>query len=188
VGPIADEADRVGGDGLAGQIVIRGAATAALLAAAALAGGCLRDEKLAISPQPPPPVARPDGIHVLLTPVPINWDDRPGPDGFALDVYFSHNDQDLSVTVSGPLEFMLYEGRLPAGGLAEAKPFCAWAFSPVRLRRHLKTGPPGWGYAMRLGWGDRMPKSSAVTLIARYRPPDGPALLSRPLLVAMRPK
>jgi len=168
---------------------MRPAIAAALLAVAAGTIGC-RTGPLTVSGRPPKPVDRVDKVALRISPpMPLNWDDRPGLDGFQAQVNFFQLDRPLSVTVEGVLEFMLYEGRGTVDVLAETKPVQTWAFEGPTLRRHQGKTMFGWGYAMRLPWGPSPPKSSSVTLIARYRPAGGGKdIPSDPLHVAMGPK
>ena len=168
---------------------MRPAIAAGLLAVAAGMIGC-QWGPLTVSRQPPKPVDQVYKVALRISPpMPLNWDDRPGLDGFQAQVNFFQFDQPLSVTVQGVLEFMLYEGLGSAKVLAETKPFHTWAFDGATLRRHQGKTMFGWGYAMRLPWGSSPPKSSSVTLIARYRPAGGGKdIPSDPLHVAMGPK
>jgi hypothetical protein len=168
-----------------------GRAVAALVLgalAAALAGGCGEPGPTKVSAEPPRPVEHVDQITLSLSPpTPVNWDDRPGPDGVQVKVYFFRVDQPLPVTVGGTLEFLLYEGRIERGGFEGVEPFRVWRFGPEALPSYLGRGLVGWSYAMRLGWGANPPAARSLTLRARYLPPDGPAKDAAPMHVAMRP-
>jgi len=162
--------------------------TAGLLAMAAWTGGC-QTTPVTVSSLPPRPVDKVDKVALRLSPpMPLNWDDMPGLDGFQAQVNLFQLDRPLSVTVDGALEFMLYEGHGTAQVLAGKEPFRTWSFQGPDLRRCLGKSLFGWGYAMRLGWGGGAPRSSSVTLIARYRPVKGRDVSSDPLHVAMVPK
>jgi len=169
--------------------MMRPAAPIALMAAAVLVGGCPQNGNVAVSRTPPPPVSQVDKVSPeVVHSMPVNWDDRPGPDGLQVRVHFFRLDRDLPVTVSGTVEFVLYEGRLSTGDVRSARPFRSWAFPQEALPRQISRSRYGWCYAMQLGWGMHVPRSGVVTLIARYLPPDGPAVLSSPMLVAMKPQ
>ena len=159
---------------------------ACLLAAAALPAGCQTGRKLSVSANPPRAVQKVDQIDLsLIPPTPLNWDDDPGLDGFQVQVFFWRQDEKLSVTIDGTLEFLLYEGRCTAAELVGKKPFHTWTFKNPELSTFLGKSMVGWGYAMRLDWGQHVPTTRTVTLVARYIPPRGPAKLSAPALVAM---
>ena len=159
-----------------------------LLAAAAWTGGC-QNTSVTVSSQPPRPVDKVDKVALRISPpMPLNWDDTPGLDGLQAQVNLFQVDQPLSVTVEGTLEFMLYEGRGTAQVLAGKEPFRTWSFTGAGLERCLDKTIFGWGYAMRLDWGNRPPKTPSVTLLARYRPARGSDVSSDLLHVAMTPK
>lgn len=160
----------------------------AALAGVALVGGCGQPGKVEVSADPPRPVDEVDEITVSLSPpTPVNWDDKPGPDGLHVRVYFFRIAQPLPVTVAGTLEFLLYAGKIKGGG-TDARPLRVWTFTPNDLRNHLGRGIVGWGYGMRLPWTDSPPAAPSLTLLARYRPAGGQARSSAPIHVAMGPR
>ncbi len=159
----------------------------ALLAAALAAGAAGCDP----ARYPPPPVDRVDYVVVSVQPIPMNWDDRPGPDGLEIELYlFRPSQGSLPVTVSGAMEFALYEGRPAAGDIDTARPLRTWRFAGDDLRACLARSTAGWGYAMRLAWGPDPPKTSAITLTARYVPPEGrgPPVSASPTVIAIGPR
>lgn len=159
---------------------------AGLLAAAA---GCHNPGRVKVHNWPPRPVDNFDEIVVRLTPpAPVNWDDRPGPDGLQVQINFFQIDRPLSVTVKGSLEMSLYEGRVQAAQLASAKPIHTWPYSGVELAGFAGKSAFGWGYAMRLAWHDRPPAGKIATLVARYRSRDGNVKASSPLYVPLGPQ
>ena len=151
------------------------AAIAAAVVLIATAAGCIQ-KKNVVTKRPPRPVDQVDRI-VLPTQDPMNWDGRPGPDGLAVQVYFFLRPPAtaLPVTVTGTLHLALYEGQ-PAADDPQAQPLLTWKFTAEELKACLARAAPGWGYVLRLGWGDRPPKASFVTLTARYLPPEGRGL------------
>lgn len=151
--------------------------------------GCQNPGQVKVHNWPPRPVDHFDEIVVRLTPpAPVNWDDRPGADGLQVQINFFQIDRPLSVTVKGSLELELYQGRVQAAQLASAKPIQAWAYSGVKLAGFAGKSAFGWGYAMRLAWGDRPPAGKVATLIARYRSLDGNVKTSSPLYVPLGPQ
>ena len=147
------------------------AAAAAAVVVLATAAGCVQ-KKNVVTKRPPRPVDQVDRV-VLPTQDPVDWDGRPGPDGLAVQVYFFLRPPAtaLPVTVTGRLELDLYEGE-PADN-TNPQPLLSWSFSAAELQAYRARAAPGWGYALRLGWGDRPPKASFITLTARYLPPEG---------------
>lgn len=136
---------------------------------------------------PPRTVAEVDSILLQALPAAVNWDDRPGPDGLQVRVLFFRRGRALPVTVSGMLEFALYEGNV-ARDTPAAQPFHTWRFSDRQLTGYLTRAPAGWGYGMPLAWGSRAPGTGTVTLVGKYISPDGRALLSAPVAIAIEPK
>jgi len=162
-------------------------AAAVLLAAAS---GCAQQGKNVLTKRPPRPVARVDRI-VLPTQDPVNWDGRPGADGLAVQVYFFRRPPAtaLAVTVTGTLHLALYEGP-SAGDDPQAQPLLTWKFTAKELDTCLARAAWGWGYALRLGWGDRPPEASVVTLTARYVPPEGTGMpvSAKPTTLSIAPR
>ena len=85
------------------------------------------------------------------------------------------------MTVKGSLDLALYEGHVLPEDIAAARPIHTWPFSGVQLAALAGKSAVGWGYAMRLPWGDKPPSGSIATLVARYTPPDGNVKVSDPL-------
>ena len=160
------------------------AVIAALLASAVT--GCQNPGRVTVHNWPPRPVDRVDEIVLRLTPpAPVNWDDRPGPDGLQVQVNFFQVDEPLSVTVKGSLDLALYEGHVRPEDLAAAKPIHTWPFSGVQLAGLAGKSAVGWGYAMRLPWGSKPPAGTTATLAARYRSADGNVKAAQPLYVPL---
>ena len=114
--------------------VILVAVTAAFLASAAT--GCQDTGRVKVHNWPPRPVDRVDEIVLRLTPPsPVNWDDKPGPDGLQVQINFFQIDEPLSVTVKGSLDLALYDGHVLPEDLAAAKPIHTWPFSRVQAGR-----------------------------------------------------
>jgi hypothetical protein len=117
-----------------------------------------------------------------------NWDDNPGPDGvWAMVRCYKLTPKTTAVTVSGTLEFLLFEGRVEPADLAKTKPFRVWTYRPDELPdylyRHLL-----YGYRMQLAWVDRVPRTDVVTLTARYIPPSGEPIYALPVSITMTAK
>jgi len=135
------------------------------------AGGC---GPAHVPMRPPPPV---DAVGYMLMPtypIPVNWDGRAGADGLAVQVYlFRPPAGSLPLTVTGTLEFALYEGKPAPEELERIEPLRRWRFAGEARDACRVRSAYGWGYAMRLPWGNEPPATSSVTLTARYVPPEG---------------
>lgn len=155
---------------------------------AMLLGGCVQPpppDKLTATP--PEPIAGVDHMIVEITPpMPINMDDVPGPDGLQARVYFFQNGRNLPVTVSGNLEMSLYEEVAAASNssqLTAREPMRTWTFNASELNQRLIRTIIGYGYMVRLNWGSQPPIASKITLVGRYRLPNGQYLLSDPVTI-----
>ena len=159
---------------------------AILVCGAALAGcdGSGRGSGL----RPPPPTVDVQGFTLSSSPTALNWDEDPAPDGVITRVQFFQlgpNDQVRSVPVKGTLEFLLYEGRVAQADLAKVTPSNVWTYQANDLPTYLGKQMGMWAYQMQLDWRTRPPKSTVVTLIARWQPPNGEWQYSEPTLVAV---
>ena len=141
--------------------------------------GCLRNPN-----SPPPAQAKVDAIEMRVMPAAVNWDAKPGPDGLQGVVILYSLGESASavraVPVSGTLELLMFKGRVTASTAGEVKPAYTWTFTGEQLLPMLEHGIVGWEYVLRLKWGDKPPCMGAVTLVARYRQPDGRWLYSAP--------
>ena len=164
--------------------------TAILLLSLLAAGiaGCDAQSRSTRLSRPPKPVARVDRIEVLATPVALNFDNHPGPDGIAVKVYLFRLDRPEPVTVAGKLELMLYDEKISSSDLHAREPFHVWRLGPDELAMHLSRGIVGWRYAMDLQWGSRRPRSGMISLVIRYLPPEGPSVYSDPVAIAVGAK
>jgi len=161
---------------------------AALVAAAALCGCNTQGGVQKVSSTPPAPIDAADAIRTLCSHRPVDWDGQPGPDGLMVLVLFFRQGQDLPVTVRGAMEFALYEGAVSAEQIARVAPARTWSFQGAQLRGCLARTVWGWGYSVRLGWGQTAPKTSSVTLLIKHVPPDGPTIYAEPLLIPLGPR
>jgi hypothetical protein len=154
-----------------------------LVLLALVAGGCAPESK-----GPPAPVAVVDVVQLDASPpTALSWDESPGPDGVQVLVrmYRVSEDKTETVTVSGTLEFLLFEGIVPPDALSRAQPFHTWTYEGPELRQFVIRNLGLWGYGLRLGWGGHVPRSDKVTLTARYTPPSGQPLYARPIIIMM---
>lgn len=136
-----------------------------------------------MSGRPPRPVRQIDRIDLYSLPAAVNMDDIPGPDGLKVRVFLFQLAEPAPVTVTGTLEFLLYDGKVPPARLAEARPIHLWSFQQGELARYLTRSMIGWGYSMPLAWGPDAPTAPIVTLAARYMPPAGKPLYSAPIFI-----
>ena len=146
-----------------------------MLAAPALLAGCpVSGDRL------PGAVDVVAGMELQVNPSPVDWRDDPAPDGFAVQVRLYSGAPVRAVTVTGTLELLLYRGIVPARRIGQVKPLRTWSFSGKPLRQHARPDLVGCHYVLQLDWGTRPPPAGGVTIIARYRPPGGQWMYSKP--------
>lgn len=154
----------------------------------AVAAGCQQPDAPVRPKTPPEPVARVDQVHLWAPLQPtVKVGGGSGADAFVVEVFFEQAGQNMPVTVSGSLDMLLFAGRVEGEGLSQAKPLQTWSFSPPQLSGMLIRGQYGmFGYRLMLPW-DKPPARPMVTLVAKYRPPQGPPVISSPISVAIAP-
>jgi len=153
----------------------------AVALAAAVASGC---GGMGRGNEPPEPVERVDAVGLWgVPPAAINWDDIPGPDGVQVRVFLYQAERPQPVLVKGTVELIMYPGRLHAESVAGVAPLRTWTFTPQELGTRLSKGQAGWGYFFRLGWGQEVPTTPTVTIVARYTPPKGSPVYSATLVI-----
>ena len=160
---------------------------AGLIIAAAALAGCDAGPKQ-VSPTPPAAVNGADALHVQCSYAPVDWDGRPGSDGLVVQVLLFRQRRDLPVLVRGTIAFRLFQGVIRAGQIGDVKPAWSWQFQGRQLRACQTRTVWGWGYTLRLGWGQAAPATSSVTLLAEYVPEKGPTLRSDPIVIPMGPR
>lgn len=145
-----------------------------ILFAAATLPGCLVDDGL------PGPVDVVAGMEMQVNPSPVDWRGDPRADGIEVQIRLYREKPVQAVTVTGTLELLLYQGVVPARKIAQLKPLRTWSFSGAPLRKHARPDMTGCHYVLQLDWGTEAPPAGDLTIIARYRPPEGRWLYSEP--------
>jgi hypothetical protein len=127
-----------------------------------------------------------DAIHLLTIPVAVNFDGAPGADGFAIKVYGSRANEPKPVPIPrGVIEILMFDGVVRSAELAELRPLRTWAFEgPVLRDRQYRTSI-GVGYQFALAWGDAQPSQERITVLVRYRAPDGRVIPSLPSSISV---
>jgi hypothetical protein len=122
-----------------------------------------------------------DQLHLLTIPLAVNFDNAPGADGFAIKVYASLAGEPKPVAISrGSVEILMYDGVIRTTDLETARPLRTWTFADDTLRDRQYTTSIGVGYQFALPWGDAKPTADRITVLARYRSPDGKVTASLP--------
>ena len=160
---------------------------AMLLAAVVLVGCQPAGDPLGATPPAPVGPGAVAVVNLRASPSAMNWDNQPGLDGVVVrvDCFKRGPNNELPVMVPGALEFTLYEGVIAREKLIQASPLRKWRFSGKQLEPFRARSMVGWGYSIPLGWGDRRPGTSAVTLAARYIALSGATIEADPAVIAV---
>lgn len=150
----------------------------ALLLILLLAAGCRSTPSASNSPI--------DQLHLLVTSVALNLDDKPGPDGVGVRVYASRKGEAQALPItSGALDILMYDGNLPLNELPAREPLRTWSYPAAKLKPQLQETSIGTSYRFAAVWGDDKPKGDRVTLVARYTSPSGQVVYSAPSSVPL---
>lgn len=135
------------------------------------------------------PLPRVDKMELESFPSAVNLDEKPGPDGVTLKLRLYSLDTPLAFALTqGDMEIVLYEGSIREQEIGSAKPFHIWRFSAKQMSQSGRKSIVGWHYAMSLNWGDNVPTTSTVTLVARIPRPNSTPIYALPVHLAMGPR
>ncbi len=125
-----------------------------------------------------------DQINLLAIPVALNFDQRPGPDGFVVKIYAGNRNRPMPVPIlSGTVEILMFDGILRGGNAA--KPRRTWKYSSEELKTHLLKTSIGTCYQLAPQWGEAKPAGDKISVIAQYASPGGKTLSSAPSVIAV---
>jgi len=146
-----------------------------------LLGGCVSDRPRPKS-RPPAAVKGPIAqIHLLTGPTALDFDQLPGPDGFAVRLYATSPKTPNTVVIArGRVEVLMYDGlqQPQQTNAVTVQPRQVWTFSAEELKHFEVRSPIGVAYDLTLLWGQARPTQAWVTLVARYVPVQGLPLYS----------
>jgi hypothetical protein len=116
-----------------------------------------------------------DELHLFGIPVALNLDGLQGADGIGVRVYASSAARAQGLPIRrGTLEILMFDGALgTATDPGALKPRQVWSFPAADLKGYTATTSIGTGYQFALRWGTSRPTRDNVSILARYRPPDG---------------
>jgi len=152
----------------------------ALLVAALFVVGCagpstgLRTAKRAV------------GLDLWVAPLAKDLDGRPGVDGLSLRLMLQDaatRQPQIAADVD-QIELLLFEGE--PRQLDDASAFHIWRLTGESMRMFAAKFYGLWCYEITLRWPDRVPATSSVTLMARYRSKKGRVVQSAPSTVSIR--
>ena len=124
-----------------------------------------------------------DDLFLLSSPAALNFDGRPGSDGFPIQMYAYQRENPKGVLItSGEVKIELYDGR----GVEEgAEPLSSWSYTPDRLEAQQMRTTFGAGYYFVVRWEREEPPRGDVTVIVRYDDGDGRTIASAPMTIAV---
>lgn len=118
-------------------------------------------------------------LHLFGLPVALNLDGKPGPDGIGVRVYASAAGLAKGVPISrGTLEVLMFDGVVPESEVQSKPPRHSWTLPAAALKPFASDTSIGTGYQLALRWDQDAPRTSVVTVMARYHSPDGADLQS----------
>ena len=130
-----------------------------------------------------------DQLNMLAIPVALNFDQRPGPDGFVVKVYAGNRNRPRPVSIlSGTLELLMYDGILKSPGLNTAKPRRTWKYTSEELQAHVLKSSIGICYQLAPQWGETKPLGEKISVVAHYTSPEGLSLYSAASVISVMAK
>ena len=131
------------------------------------------------------PAGRVEQLHLIGTPVAVDMDKQPGPDGLGVRVYAGSRDSRAAVRIAeGTLELLLFDGTIRPQEILSSTPIAKWSYTAKELEKHEQISAVGVGYAFVPTWTERRPKSNRVTVVARFTGADG-IVYSAPITVPL---
>src|SRR6185503_13510966 len=80
-----------------------------------------------------------DQLHLLVTSVALNVDDKPGPDGVGVRIYASRRERAEALPIaSGTLDILMFDGNLPLDQLQSAQPRHTWSYPAEKLKPYIQ--------------------------------------------------
>ena len=127
-------------------------------------------------------------LNLVAMPVPVSLDSRPSSDGIEVKIYAASSELPKAQPIrQGYLDFLLYDGLVRAGIGETNPPLHIWSFSPADLASRVFTSAVGTGYFFTLNWAKDRPQSNKISVMARYRPPQGPPVYSAACFIELPP-
>ena len=131
---------------------------------------------------------RVDEVHLFGLPVTLNFDGKPGADGFAVRVFVTKGGGAKGSTIqSGALEVLMFDGVVGADAIATKEPKQIWKFTPKQLAPLREQTSLGDGYRFALRWSEA-PTHGHITVLARYVPMNGEPVFSSPSTITATAK
>jgi hypothetical protein len=116
---------------------------------------------------------------LLTTPVALNLDRTPGPDGFGARVYAAHHRVPKPVSIlAGTFEILMYDGLVKEADPLRVQPLRVWTYAASDLKPLAQETSVGQSYRFALPWGEARPTRDQITVIARLTLPGAPPVYS----------
>ena len=155
---------------------------ARLLAALCLLTAACRAPQTKDAQSSPPGIVE---LNLITSPVALDLDGLPGPDGIAVKLYANEARKPKPVPIrEGVLEIVLFDG-LFGRGTNQPPVLREFRFTPAELRQREIISNIGTGYQFSLPWGARRPSQQFLSVAARFTRPDGQVAMSRPSSVTV---
>lgn len=141
-----------------------------------------------------PKIRRPTGdrlteLHLFGVPVALELNGRPGPDGLGVRIYATAGPAARGIAIRrGTLDILMFEGPVDPALIASLPAQQVWSFSAANLSTLAAETSLGIGYQLALRWEKAPPREPLVTVVARYRSPEGQIFYSTADAIAISPK
>lgn len=118
-------------------------------------------------------------LHLFVLPVGLKATQPGAQDGLAVRVFASSRSRAKGVTIRrGTLEILAFDGAV------NPTPAQVWSYPAASLSAYAAASSLGTGYELVLLWKGARPVSNTLTIVARYAPPSGMAVLAAPSVIA----
>jgi hypothetical protein len=125
-------------------------------------------------------------INVLAMPMALNFDAKPGPDGFIIKIYASNPKRPKPLFIEeGKVEIYMFDGVPGMTADATGEPRRIWAYTAAELIQFEIKSSIGPAYQFALLWGEAKPRGDRITVGVRYTPPSGRSIDSAPSVISV---
>jgi hypothetical protein len=170
------------------RILLQRLASPGVLLVALFLAGCVSDPQKKKPSAPPQPVATSgiQEINVLALPMALNFDAKPGPDGFVIKVYAANPKRPKPLPINeGKIEVFMFDGVPGMTQDATGEARRVWTYTATQLAEYQIKTSIGPAYQFALPWGDAIPKGDRITVAVRYTEPSGHFINSAPSVISV---
>jgi|GEM_PF-332518 len=153
------------------------------------AAGCVTSGPQARpAPKEPSSKARVDELDLVTMPVAVNLESKLGLNGIQVKIYACDFQRPKPHAITeGTLEILMFEGLVGESFDQTNRCRHLWSFPARDLLTSAVATSVGTGYLFPLAWGNDRPRADKITVVARYLPPQGPAIYSAPSYISIAP-